>query len=167
MMTTNTTNDDSYDNYMDANKWLELWAKEEAKDDRQLDLIPRENDFPCGNNVLRLVPAPASATVVAQKPALDAVMACSLSLLLFFFRISSLPSSSSAFIAGVEVASIRLYLAVPSSARRPYLSRVNVRFFGVGNSDLRSEEDEEEDGVLLVLSSTSDNDNITEVDDEE
>jgi hypothetical protein len=47
------------------------------------------------------------------------------------------------------------------------LSRVNVRFFGVGNSDLRSEEDEEEEGVLLVPSSTSDNDNITEVDDEE
>ena len=159
MMTTNTTNDDSYDNYMDANKRHELWAKEEAKDDRQLDLIPRENDFPCGNNVLRLVPAPASAAVVARKPALDAIMACSLSLLLFFFRISSLPSSSSAFIAGVEVASIRLYLAVPSSARRPYLSRVNVRFFGVGNSDLRSEEDEEEEGVLLVLSSTSDKHN--------
>jgi len=47
------------------------------------------------------------------------------------------------------------------------LSRVNVRFFGVGNSDLRSEEEEEEEGVLLVPSSTSDNDNITEVDDEE
>ena len=31
------TNDDSYDDYTDANKRQELWAKEEAKDDRQLD----------------------------------------------------------------------------------------------------------------------------------
>ena len=37
MMTTNTTNNDSYDDYMDAYKRHELWAKEEAKDDRQLD----------------------------------------------------------------------------------------------------------------------------------
>ena len=37
MMTTNTANDDLYDDYMDANKRHELWAKEEAKDNRQLD----------------------------------------------------------------------------------------------------------------------------------